>query len=262
MMSHLSSPKQRPDAKELELKWREFAALQVELAERELDHETLRCSVERFEHEYLLRCGVRYLTLDVLNAEIAEQLARLDPEDERLAGRARRARERAERTKVHFRARERIGPHVPVAAPAELASLYRRLAKLFHPDLATDGAERAFRHDFMVELNACRARGDLDRMQQLSVEWEAQTRPRTGESTPDQLARVIRVNAQIRARITTLEAMNRELLQSDVGQLKQDVEAAATAGHDLIEELIHQFDDEIETLRRELAELRGAEGEA
>lgn len=53
-------------------------------------------------------------------------------------------------------------PHVPhLDAKAELKRLYRRLARMYHPDLAVDGADRAQRTRHMALINQAFAAGNL-----------------------------------------------------------------------------------------------------
>lgn len=254
-----SAPGQTPEQEELQTKWREFGELRAQLPQLELEVQTLDDSLRGFEHNYLLRCGSRYITIDVLHAEIAECLAALQPEDAELQARARRARARADRTTAECQTRERTGPMDRVEATPELKALYRRVARTVHPDLASSDAERDFRHDFMVELNAAYRRGDDTRMLQLMVEWERQADAVPLEGVPEQLVRVTRTIAAMRTRIAALELVRRALSTSDAALLRRDIDAARVEGRDLIEELIGRLDAEIELLREELEELHRAD---
>lgn len=59
---------------------------------------------------------------------------------------------------------------VLVRREVDARTLYRRLAKLLHPDMATSDADRATRHVAMVDLNLAYERGDIRRLKQLAVE--------------------------------------------------------------------------------------------
>lgn len=53
---------------------------------------------------------------------------------------------------------------------AELKQLYRQLARRFHPDLALDGADRDYRTQLMMAINAAYAAHDLEKLRQLALE--------------------------------------------------------------------------------------------
>jgi len=60
----------------------ELAALEAELADRDLLLKTCRAGLRAFETSYLRAVRPRYAELDLVEAEIAEAMAALDPEDE------------------------------------------------------------------------------------------------------------------------------------------------------------------------------------
>ena len=70
-----------PEEDELELKRIELTKLLELLAEKELELTTLRNSVLHFEHRYLMEVGIKYVELDEINAQIAEKMARQNPQD-------------------------------------------------------------------------------------------------------------------------------------------------------------------------------------
>src|SRR5271170_2111862 len=65
----------KPEEAELARKREEQAAIESELAERELRSANLRAEMGAFERQYLHFVGLRYAELDELKAEIAERLA-------------------------------------------------------------------------------------------------------------------------------------------------------------------------------------------
>ena len=104
-----------------------------------------------FEAEYFRIVGIRYAELDRIKAEILAFQARRDPKDDEARKRAEHARFRAEesaREARGFLEKERPTKFSPSES---LKSLYRRVAKSIHPDLATDEAERARRQRLMAE---------------------------------------------------------------------------------------------------------------
>ncbi len=92
-------PPVKPEDQELARKREEQASLEAELAERELRSANLRAELGAFERQYLHFVGSRYAELDELKAQIAERLAREQPENQRAQKAARDARARADETK-------------------------------------------------------------------------------------------------------------------------------------------------------------------
>ena len=85
-----------PEEAELKRKQLELAAIENELAERELDLSTLEAELRAFERRYLRTVGIKYAELDDLEAQIAEALARLNPQDIRTHEQASQARAQAD----------------------------------------------------------------------------------------------------------------------------------------------------------------------
>lgn len=114
--------RQTPEQQELDKKLAELAALETELAQRELDVATLQAELHAFEREYLRVVGIRYTEFDRIEAQIAEYMAYLESSRD-------------------FKPSE------------SLKKLYREVAKRIHPDLTTDEEERSRRQQLMAEAN-------------------------------------------------------------------------------------------------------------
>ncbi len=118
---------------------------------------------------------------------------------------------------------------------AALKQLYRRLARRFHPDLVLNEADRAYRTDMMMAINAAYAAGDLDALERLADEPDTVSyEPRSPEALAAALEREVdrcrRRLAEIAAEMATLE-------KHDSARLMKRVERAAAAGRDLLAEL-------------------------
>src|SRR5271169_7125315 len=90
----------KPEDQELARKLEEQAALEAELADRELRSANLRAELGAFERQYLHFVGSRYAELDEWKARIAEKLVQEQPGNERAQQAARQARARASDTKT------------------------------------------------------------------------------------------------------------------------------------------------------------------
>jgi hypothetical protein len=147
----------------------EAESLRDAVAARDLDIETLRSLLLVFDarahgalrdvHAQHLRVMgvVRHLErwAEVLNsvqpAELAKSARRLD------ARRARQLKSAANEEPVE----EVEDTPPPADTQAELKTLYRRLARRYHPDLARDEEEQCRAADLMVRINALYRAGDL-----------------------------------------------------------------------------------------------------
>src|SRR5216684_1285671 len=84
-----------PEDSELAKKRAELAPLAAILAQRELDLATLQVELREFEARYLRIVGVRYTKLDEIEAQIAETIAKLNPNDKDARKQAAQARSQA-----------------------------------------------------------------------------------------------------------------------------------------------------------------------
>lgn len=65
---------QTPEDRELAAKNADLAALEIQLAQRELDVATLRVELHGFEQRYLRTVGVKFAEIDDLEAQIASRV--------------------------------------------------------------------------------------------------------------------------------------------------------------------------------------------
>src|SRR5271155_4411228 len=161
----------KPEDEELALKRDEQAALETELADRELRSANLRAELGAFERRYLHFVGLRYAELDELKAEIAERLAREQPGNERLQRLAHIARAGANETKSSAGEDTNEEPAAFESSP-EMKRLYREVAKRVHPDLTSDRDDRAKRQQLMADANDAYERGDEGKLVKIFTEYD------------------------------------------------------------------------------------------
>ena len=94
MTSNLTR-KETPEERELAAKKAALAALETQLAQRELDVATVRVELHAFEQRYLRIVGVKFVEIDDLEAQIAEALNRRNPFNETARQQAAEARAKA-----------------------------------------------------------------------------------------------------------------------------------------------------------------------
>jgi hypothetical protein len=240
---------QKPEELELENKKADLASLEADLIQRELDLATLRAELASFENEYLGKVGSLYAELDQIEAQIAEAEASRRPSDLGAQEAAARARTQAEES---FQNATALGESK--SKPTEsLKKLFREVAKLIHPDLATNDADRTRRQRLMAEANRAYEDGDEARLQAILTEWETSPESVEGEGVGPELIRVIRKISQIQRRFVEIEVEMQRLKTSDLYQLWSKTEDAKNQGQDLFKEMASQIEQDIAAARKRLA---------
>jgi chromosome segregation ATPase len=227
-----------PEEEELRRKQAELAALERQLAERELELATLRAELDRIQHAYMAQVGLKYAELDRIEARISELLAASDPGDEDLQARAAEAQTRAEESEQATRGIEPSRELLKSFTPSDSRKdLFRQAAKELHPDLAESDDDRAIRTRVMAEVNRAYAAGDEDRIRQILRDWRVRPESVRGEGTMADLQRVLRKLAQVRGRLKTIDSEFEDLRQSPAYKLREQLELATKEGRDLFAEL-------------------------
>jgi hypothetical protein len=205
----------------------ELDAVELHLAEYELRNE-------------LLRFRGNQLSASQLEAEVELRL------------RARRMRAETDFPPPHIRtkweaaqAAQSIVSEPDATAKVELKSLYRELAKRFHPDLAADDAERESRGARMAGINAAYALGDLESLRRSAT--ESYVRPQLPPTLTELLAERDRLDALVVRLRQDIAELNRDPLML----LKIDAALARHDGRNLLAEMATN-------LHIKLVERRGA----
>jgi hypothetical protein len=235
---------QSPTAAALLLRREQLAAARNLLADGETNLAKIRAQLKAFEVRYMHQAGILYAELDELEARISER--EVDLYDSQSARRrAREARERAQETHdAAFgleREPEKFDP------PPSLKSLFREVAKRIHPDCATDSAEQQHFTLLMVRANQAYSRGDTEALQRLLDDHREINASGAEEGDDHALLRLARQLQHAERDIAALAREQQQLLDSEIGQLYTDAEAAALEDRDLLAELAA-------TLRQQVAD--------
>lgn len=244
-------PLLKPEEQELARKREEQAAIEAELAERELRSANLRAELSAFERRYLHFVGLRYAELDELKAQIAERLTKEHPEDERAQEAAKIARARANETKSTAGEKAAQEPRA-FKASVEMKRLYREVAKRIHPDLTSNREDRSKRQQLMAEANEAYERGDETKLTRILTNYEFSPEAVEGEGAGAELIRVIRRISQARSRLAEIEAELQEVMRSDLYQLKARTDEAEKGGRDILKEMIRNVDGQIAQAKQRL----------
>jgi len=135
----------------------------------------------------------------------------------------------------------------PEVEPAEvvLKRLYRRLARVLHPDLAQDDAERARLGDLMARVNAAYAKGDLTALEVMAEKVGAGEPP--GELSPEERRAHLDRRIATLARIAASLARERErLARSDTARLRAEARRREEDGRDYLAETRAEVQEEAE----------------
>ena len=217
------------------------------LAEREATLNQLRTGLKLFEQTYLRQAGILYAELDDLEAQIAEREVDLY-DSEAARRRALEARQRA--TETHEAAFSADLPPEEFDPPPNLKTLFRELARRIHPDLATDPVEQQHLTLLMMRANQAYTRGDTETLQRLLDDH----REITAEEGPD--GEFLRLERQIhhaQRDLATLDHEEESILNSEIGQLFTESQAATEQGRDLLAELSAGLGDQIVQAQYRLA---------
>jgi hypothetical protein len=242
----------KPEDQELARKLQEQAALEAELAERELRAASLRAELSAFERRYLPFVGSRCAELDECKAQMAEQLVREQPGNERVREMAREARARAGQTKFAVGERTSQEPRAFHPSP-ELKRLYREVAKRVHPDFTSDREDRVQRQELMAKANRAYDRGDEARLARILTDYACSPESVHGDGPGAELIRVIRRLSHLRGRGAEIEAEMQGLMGSELYELKMRVEEAERNGRDVLKELVEQIETQIAVAKLRLA---------
>jgi hypothetical protein len=253
-----------PEAEELARRKAQLLVLSEELVRRERDLDAYRVELHHFESRYRKTLGGRYARLDeladLLDAARDEadggQRPEPDPEDpaERYPGQGLPGGGQ------NWDWGEREPEPEPRPVIGEQAKrLFRQLARIIHPDLAGDAAERERRTNLMVAANLAYEQGDVAALEKLLGDWERSPEAVTGHGALAELERTVRRIAQLQARIDDIDEELAELEASAMGWLRRRTEKATREGWDLLAHMVRELDRQILEAEVEL-ERRAAAG--
>jgi hypothetical protein len=252
-------PPPTPEEAELSRKIEELAELEEALAGRERCLGKLEGELHVFEVHYLAVVGKRYAALDAVEADLAALEAAAAPDNLELLERAEAARARAQESADALagalaQPERRAGP-----PPESLKQLFRKVARVIHPDQAEDEAARAKRQALMAAANRAYETGDESELASILREWEESPEAVSGQSAAAELLRAVRQVARVQARIAVVDGEIDALRAGELYQLRVQVERAEATGRDLLVEMAAAIEPLIEAARARLEGLRREE---
>ena len=248
-----------PEEIELKKKHRVLDRLSDRLADAEEEMADFRARLEQFEARYTMDVARLYAEFDEIEAEIAEEEYKLVPDDEDIKRRAEELRRQAEESAARAAAREELRDFDPTP---EARKAYHALARLIHPDLALDAADKEKRHGLMAELNQAYSAGDQTKLDKLAADIHISPDIIAGDGVGARLVRVIRQIAQVRSRLEELKRERRESESSELYELMQKAARERLDGRDLLAQMAATTRVHITKSQRRLSNLRSVNAAA
>ncbi len=229
-----------------------LAMLRPRLIEAETELSDRLAAISAFE--FKLRSRIAKLTdkLDKLDAEIQELKRKMrwlgegwqtDPENEAVAWASGKTASETGDYRYREVAKE---PRQALAEEerASLKQLYRQLARRFHPDMAIDEADREYRTQLMMAINAAYAAGDLEKLEQMLLEPDA---PHTIviQSEQEQLDLLSRELTRVQNRLQEIDDELEQLDKHKSTLMMQRQAEIALAGRDWFAEVEAQLREDI-----------------
>jgi hypothetical protein len=235
---------------------------QERVARLELELSDTRSELARFEHELDRRLGPLQRRVEELERQIEEAQRRverraqwgdrLDSEDvpEDVVEQFRKTWTRKEPPPKPPPVKQ-----VDEATKAELKTLFRALAKRFHPDLASDPKEKRWRADVMAKVNEAYSVQDLRALKALEEkpDWDKAAPVKSrAQMVADMRKEIRRLDGVIASLMNEMQRLS----NSHMVKLMLDVSMARRSGRDLLAEMAVDLQSEITILETDLSELR------
>jgi hypothetical protein len=142
------------------------------------------------------------------------------------------------------------------SAKTGLRKLFWSVARLFHPDHATDEKEAERRHAVMAEASRAYQEGDVDSLHNLLGDEQLQffcTSTGAGDEEEDLAGRLLRLKGELR----TVEFGIKRIRQDSLYHLKLKVDEEAAGGRDQLALMAQNIGRQITKARRRLEHLGG-----
>ena len=230
-----------------------------QVAEFTVDIEQLKADVETFQHQYHAHVGRYYVELDKVELETKAYRLRLQLHREKVS----KAEIEARVTSCFQEKRECIADskeaeettdELPAEKGKHLQTLYRKLAKQYHPDKTVDAAEQQRRQQLMPLINRAYQEQDIQTLERLSI-GDTDTAAHHEETNAEKHARL---QAELRHLNRTTGELRLEMNRLKAGhayQLKQQVENAKENGTELLSALAKDLERKLTARRGQLARL-------
>lgn len=252
------------DEKEINKLLKTIEEKREQIEELTVSIEDIKAEVDLFQHRYNTYVGRYYLELDKVELEAKEyrlrlQLRREDVREQEIEARVescfRENRARFSEPEDQKESELKTETNdLPEQEAKYLQSLYRKLAKRFHPDKAAHTEEKHRRKQLMPLINRAYNEQDVQILERLSI----------GETDIAMQAEgsIAEKKEQLQTKLRSLHRATSEL-RSEINrvktgrtyQLKQQVENAEKSGSDLLTTLAADLKRKVQSSRAQLTRL-------
>ncbi|MEP7286167.1 MAG: J domain-containing protein [Chloroflexota bacterium] len=257
-----------PDRIRIERLQAEIGLKRVALAEERASLQKLQSEIESFARQYARTIGSLEAQLDAIRQQIEALQTVSRPEQSSIWGPGFSSFEESFDAKYRRPQNPMISAPTPRAAnEAELRSLYRQLARKYHPDTTTDPAEKARLTIIMAQVNAAYRAKNFDELQALDGQ-KAAKRPKDHSIAPPVVDPSVqreptffdlqKTATQLDEEIAWTRIAYQRLMIGPLMSLKIEASIARSQGRDLLRELAIRVKADLETAKTELAALRGS----
>jgi hypothetical protein len=168
---------------------------------------------EEFRTYYLRIVGPAYVDLDDVNATVAEERARSNPGIKRLHEAAVAARQQADASAAEVAEvpllpdPEQLTKSAPpvLNPPDSLKTLYRKLVRMVHPDLASSESERTVRTEFLARATTAYERQDERALKNLLDDWVERIDSGKEKTDAQQLRQVSRTVQRLTGKVEDVQ---------------------------------------------------------
>jgi hypothetical protein len=155
-------------------------------------------------------------------------------------------------------------PPPPDPTSHDLKTLYRHLARRYHPDYAQDEADLQWRTHKMAAINEAYAQENIEALRAFMLETDqASPPPPTSPSQSDsalelQLKQLRIIQQRLRRRLFALKQQIHDLEHSDLMRLKHEVWLGRLQGRDVLQDIAESIQHDYQALLKKLYRLRQA----
>lgn len=233
---------------------RELEQARTDLIEAEAELTDRLADLHAFEFEFEAHVGHLLDRLSQVEAEVNVYLQRIQRmRDEQTFGQGYRSVEEQFRRTWQTPRKDAPPPPPPPPPPeteAQIKKLYRKLARRYHPDLAADDSERAFRTGKMAAINdayAARSLVELMAMaREMRQEGTAVGHKAADKDTDQEMIRVLEGElTRCRRRLREIDNEIQNLHNHSMVELALEVKLARRQGRDLLAEMAAELEKKI-----------------
>lgn len=251
-----------PEKIELNKKRAVLDRLKDRLADREVEMTDMRSRLEQFEAQYTMEVGRLYSDLDEIEAQIAEEEAKLVPDDQEIREKVEELRRRAAESAARANNENLETYSFRLRPTPEAKRAYHNLARVIHPDLALDAAEKEKRHGLMARLNEAYSAGNQVLLDKLVDDFRDSPDLVMGDSVGDELVRALRQISQINRRLKELRKEKLAAELSELFVLHGKFQAELSEGRNMLKQMAERTKTHIKKSERRLVNLQNVNASA